>query len=199
MMSDVRRLRGVFDIAAALLLALLGAVAVAVFPDGRPMRLILVAPVLLFAPGYLLLQAVLVPKRPPLTRVLHGVLSMGISLALVGLVALSAALVRGAFKPAVIVVLVTLTCIALAATGTYRRLYQGAPTNSVPAQRTPRIRRVGFAPPSRFFRRAEKPSVAARPAPAEDLPVVTATVAEAPPQERTQVTSAAIATQQESP
>jgi hypothetical protein len=197
MMPPARRFFEILDIGVALALALVGTFAVGAFDDGSTARVVLVAPILLFAPGYLLLQALLVPARSARTRLLHGVLSIGISLAVVGLVSLTAAVVRGGFRPAVIVALVTLTCIALAATATYRRLYQRAPLVTAPDASTPRIQGVPVAA-SRPMRRPEEPAEAIRSEPTMQLPIVTAIAETSAPEESAAVAGPAMVAQRES-
>jgi uncharacterized membrane protein len=79
------------------------------------------APVLLVAPGYLLLQALIVPRPAGGRRALQGLLAIGLSPGIVGLLALSTSLVRGGFKPTPILVVVTGACLALAAIAFRRR------------------------------------------------------------------------------
>lgn len=110
------------DLAAATLLAFVGAAAVAIAPPGSPARVALTAPTLLVVPGYLLLQALLVPVRPWPRRGLHAVVALGLSPAIVGLLALATALAPGGFKPMPLVAAVTFGCVAMAALAAVRRM-----------------------------------------------------------------------------
>lgn len=110
--SDVLISSGLVVIAAAIALTL---------PSGSTLRAVLTLPVLLVAPGYLLLQSILVPARPPSRRLLHAVLGLGISPPLVGLLALSTTVVPGIFTPNTIIAAVTLGCLALGTLAVFRR------------------------------------------------------------------------------
>lgn len=115
--SDVLISTGLVVLAAAIALTL---------PAESTLRAVLTLPVLLVAPGYLLLQSILVPARRPRRRVLHAVLGLGISPPLVGLMALSTTVVPGSFTPTTIIAAVTLGCLALGALAVYRRGRQQA-------------------------------------------------------------------------
>lgn len=109
------------DLLVAAGLMVLAAIVALVLPDGSMLRLAIVVPILLLAPGYLLLQALLVPARSAATRGRHLVLSLGVSPALLGLLALSTALVPGGFKQGAILGVVTVGSIVLGAVGFRRR------------------------------------------------------------------------------
>lgn len=115
--SDVLLSTGLVVLAAAVALTL---------PVESTLRAVLTLPVLLVAPGYLLLQALLVPARRPRRRVLHAVFGLGISPPLLGLMALSTTVVPGTFTPNTIIVAVTLGCLALGALAVFRRGRQRA-------------------------------------------------------------------------
>lgn len=102
-------------------LALGGALAFASLPDGSPLRVLLAAGVLFFAPGYLLLQALPIPHTSRWSRATHAFLAIGISPAIVGLLALGTAMVPGGFRPGPIVAVVTLACLGFAGVAWYRR------------------------------------------------------------------------------
>jgi len=72
-------------------------------------------------PGYLLVQTLVVPARPAASRWVHALLGVGISPAVVGLLALSTAMIPGAFRPVVIISIVIGACAALAAAAFGRR------------------------------------------------------------------------------
>lgn len=107
------------DVLVASGLLLVGAFATTL-PVG-PLRLVLVLPVLLFAPGFLLLQAFVVPAARGTKLLWQGLASLGLSPALVGLLALSTAIVQGGFKLGAILALVTLGGLGLAGTAIARR------------------------------------------------------------------------------
>lgn len=90
-------------------------------PAGSTLRAALTLPVLLVAPGYLLLQSILVPAWPPSRRWLHAVLGLGISPPLLGLMALSTIVLPGIFTPNTIIAAVTLGCLALGTLAVFRR------------------------------------------------------------------------------
>ncbi len=107
-----------------------GAAAARSLPGGSTLRLVLTLPVILFVPGYLLLQALLVPVRPGAGHLLQTLLAVGISLPLVGLFALSTSLVAGGFRPTPIVLAISLGCLTLAAVALVRRLLLRAPAEA---------------------------------------------------------------------
>lgn len=112
---------GTLDIVIAAALVVIAAFATAILPEGSIARIVMVLPVLFFAPGYLLLQALPIPIFSSWSRTVHGFLAIGISPAIVGLLALSTSLVPGGFKPVPIITVVTLVSLALAAAALYRR------------------------------------------------------------------------------
>lgn len=109
------------DLLLAAALALAAGAAALMLPDGSTLRLALVLPILLLAPGYLLLQALIVPARSMTDRGRHLLLSLGVSPAVLGLLALSTAIVPGGFTPGAIVLVVTVGCVLLAGIGFQRR------------------------------------------------------------------------------
>lgn len=115
--SDVLVSTGLVVLAAAVALTL---------PTSSTMRAVLTLPVLFVAPGYLLLQSILVPARRPRRRLLHAVLGLGISPPLLGLMALSTIVLPGTFTPNAIIAAVTLGCLALGSLAVFRRERQRA-------------------------------------------------------------------------
>lgn len=114
------------DLAVALLVVGIAA-AGRTLPEGSQMRLVLTLPVLLFIPGYLFLQALLVPVQPGPKHWIQALLAIGLSLPLIGLMALSTSLVEGGFKPTPIVIVISLGCVLMAGVAMVRRLrYKGA-------------------------------------------------------------------------
>lgn len=107
------------DLLVAASLVLVAGLAALALPGGG-VRLAITVPVLMLAPGYLLLQALLVPARSVGDRGRHLLLSLGVSPAVLGLMALSTAIVPGGFTEGVILAVVTLGCLVLAGVG-YRR------------------------------------------------------------------------------
>lgn len=100
------------------LVALVGAIAI---PSGSTVRLAIVLPILLVVPGYLLLQALLVPARPAAERGRHLLVSVGLSPAVLGLLALSTAIVPGGFTRGSILAIVTAGCLVFAGVALRRR------------------------------------------------------------------------------
>lgn len=101
---------------------ILGAAWVAwVLPEGDMLRLVIAAPIVLVVPGYLVLQAVFVPARPPRQRLIHVLFAVGLSPVILGLLALTTALVPSGFRTGPIVAVVTVACLALAGLAGYRR------------------------------------------------------------------------------
>jgi hypothetical protein len=108
------------DVVAASALAVVAAAASSNLDPG-PLRLALTLPMLLFVPGYLLLQAFVVPAATGAARGWQALASFGISPALVGMFALLTAVVEGGFRLGAIVVLSLLGCLALGAAALVRR------------------------------------------------------------------------------
>lgn len=109
------------DLVIAVAIALGGALAFTSLPGGSPLRVVLAAGVLFFAPGYLLLQALPIPHITRWSRATHAFLAVGISPAIVGLLALGTAMIPGGFRPGPIVAVVTLACLGFAGVAWYRR------------------------------------------------------------------------------
>lgn len=117
--------KGSADILVMSLLMVFAALAAFALPEGSVLRWAFTLPVILVAPGYLLLQAIFVPAQPTSSRLVHGLLSLGISPALLGLLALSTALIPGGFKPGIIVAVVAVGSLVLAGVGLFRRARSG--------------------------------------------------------------------------
>lgn len=109
------------DVVAATGLVLVAALAAVVLADGSTLRPVVALPILMVAPGYLLLQALLVPARSPTERGRHLLVSLGLSPAVLGLLALATAVVPGGFRPLPIAATVTLGCLAFAGVALRRR------------------------------------------------------------------------------
>jgi uncharacterized membrane protein len=120
--------RGNLDVVAALAAALLAAVAALSLPEGSTARMAITLPVLFIVPGYVALQAVFLPKRDARRRWFHALFSIGLSPAIVGLLALTTALAPGGFQPRSIVLLLTLAILWGGALGIWRRRTAGRPT-----------------------------------------------------------------------
>lgn len=112
------------DVVVAAGLMLVAALAAAVLPDGSMLRLAVALPILGIAPGYLLLQALIVPARSWTARGRHALLALGLSPAVLGLLALSTAIVPGGFRPVPIAATVTVGCLAFAGVALRRRWSQ---------------------------------------------------------------------------
>lgn len=136
--------RELTDLWIAGVLVLVGALAAAVLPAGDVMRIALVAPVVLVVPGYLLVQAFVVPAVSRRRRAVHALIGLGLSPVVVGLLALVTALVPGGFQTSTIILFVTLGSLGLGvAAGVRRRTYtpkeeaSGAPPTSESGRRKP--------------------------------------------------------------
>lgn len=109
------------DLGVAVVLILAAAWVAWVLPEGDTLRLVVAAPVVLVVPGYLVLQAVFVPARPPRQRLVHALFAIGLSPIVLGLLALTTALVPSGFRTGPIVAAVTVACLALAGLAGFRR------------------------------------------------------------------------------
>ena len=109
------------DLAACLLAVALSAWAYSSLPGRDPLRLLLVAPMLLFVPGYLLIEAFRSSREPLGRRGTIAAVAPGLSIAFVALLALGTAFFPSGFTPNAIVAMTTLVCIALIAAASYRR------------------------------------------------------------------------------
>lgn len=89
-------------------------------PPG-PLRMALALSLLLFAPGYLLLQAFVVPAARGTALLWQALASVGLSPALVGLFALATSVVQGGFSLGAIVILVTLGSLGMGVAALVRR------------------------------------------------------------------------------
>lgn len=117
--------RGSWDLGLGVALALAGALGALWLPAGETLRLILAVPVVLAVPGYLLLQALMVPTSQGFPRWLEVLFSIALSPAIVGLVALATWVIPGGFRPRVIIGAVTGVCFLLAAVALQRRSTAG--------------------------------------------------------------------------
>ncbi len=106
------------DLALAASFAVVAAAATGL-KSGSIGRVALTMPVLLFIPGYLLLQAALAGRERPST--FHVLMAVGLSPPLVGVLALLAAIVPGGFTAIPIITIVTVACVALAGIAFLRR------------------------------------------------------------------------------
>ncbi|MHB1261120.1 MAG: DUF1616 domain-containing protein [Thermoplasmatota archaeon] len=109
------------DLAACVGLVALACLAFLALPGGSFLRMSLAFTVLFFAPGYLLIEAAAGPARSMSSRGLRASLAIGVSPALVGLLALATAVLPGGFRPAPIVVLLAVACLGLAGAAFWRR------------------------------------------------------------------------------
>jgi uncharacterized membrane protein len=116
-----RKATAQFDILLACALALAAAFAFAFLPPGSAVRVALVTPGLFLVPGYLLIRLVADPSSSGRIRGVHALLAVGVSPALVGLLALATAFVPGGFRPVPIVATVTTACLLLGAGNVWRR------------------------------------------------------------------------------
>lgn len=103
----------------------LACLAAMTLPEGSIVRLAVAIAGLFVAPGYLLVEAAAGPARSVAARVRRAALSVGVSPAIVGLLALATAGLPGGFRPASIILLLGVTCLALAAAALWRRRAHG--------------------------------------------------------------------------
>lgn len=114
------RLRDTADLLVAVALVVVAALA-RLMPEENTLRLLLTLPVLLFVPGYLLIQMFVPLARSGHDRTVQALVALGASLPVVGLLALSTAVVPGGFRPTPIVVVTTGACILFAVVAYLRR------------------------------------------------------------------------------
>lgn len=142
---------GSADVIVAVVLAFAAAFGVAFPAASVVVRVLVAAPLVLVVPGYLLLQAALVPARPARRRLAHALIALGLSPGILGLAALATALSPGGFRPVPIVLSVTVVCLGLAAVALVRRAHhpvsarEPAPRPGAPAPRPAPI--ASTAPP----------------------------------------------------
>jgi hypothetical protein len=120
-MHGTHQPRGIVDLVVALAFAVTGAVAAIHLPAGSTPRLLLVLPVLFVVPGYLLLQATVERAGDPLAIVRQLLVGIGVSIALVGVVALSTAILPTGFKEGPIIAAVTASCFLFGGLAALRR------------------------------------------------------------------------------
>lgn len=116
----------VLDLVLAAALAAAAALLAGALPDGDGRRAMATLAILLVVPGYLLVEAA-VPSTARGQRALHALVGVGVSLPLVGLLALATAIVPGGFRASMVIASVTLACLALAVVAALRRLRSSAP------------------------------------------------------------------------
>ena len=136
------------DLLGAALLVVVAAFAVSSDFAG-PLRLALTLPLLLFAPGFLLLQAVVVPPASGASLARQALASMGISPAVVGLFALATAIVAGGFTEGAIVGTVTVGSLLFAVIALQRRRHRVSAPERKPRRTSapsPGANRPGAAP-----------------------------------------------------
>lgn len=100
---------------------LLAGLAFLTLSGGSVLRVILSATILFFVPGYLLMEAAVGSAATLRSSFLRIGLAIGISPALVGLLALATSLLPPGFRPGTIVAAVTLGCFALAGVAAWRQ------------------------------------------------------------------------------
>ena len=118
------------DLAACAALALLGALAVALLAPRNPLRAALAMPVLFLVPGYLLLQIVFGRQAGWGGRASQAVLAVGVSPPVVGVLSLLTLVLPGGMRPAAIVWIVTIGCLALCGAAFLRRAARPAGTGA---------------------------------------------------------------------
>lgn len=136
------------DLAACLVAVLLSSWAYVAIDGGNPLRLALVAPMLLFVPGYLLIEAFRSSGEPLGRRVTVAAVAPGLSIAFVAILALATAALPGGFLPNAIVAMVSLVSLGLLASACYRRtliLWLAGTTPRSDPNQLPGRRRRGFS------------------------------------------------------
>src|SRR5687767_9846630 len=103
-----------WDLLGCCALVAVACIAFAGLADGDALRMAFALPALFFAPGYLLIEAVAGPATASTQRAVRALLAIGVSPALVGLVALAAAVLPAGFRPGPIVILLAVACGTLA-------------------------------------------------------------------------------------
>lgn len=109
------------DLFLATTVAAAAALAWAALPGGSLPRVALATAVLFFVPGFLLIQAVLRAATTRRQRRARAAAAVGISPPIVGLLALSTAMLPGGFRPASIVLVLLVACLAFAGVAAWRR------------------------------------------------------------------------------
>jgi len=136
------------DLVLATVGALLAALAVAFLPAGAGIRLLSVLPLLLLIPGYLLIEALVVRPRTRRAQWVHVGVALGVSPALIGLLALATAVIPGGFRASAIVIAVTAACLLLAGVAFYRRVLESIKVETTdPGQVIPAREPSAFAGP----------------------------------------------------
>ena len=110
-----------WDLLACCFLVAAGCTASVGLADGTALRMAFALPLLFFAPGYLLIEAVAGPAKASAHRAVRALLAIGVSPALVGLLALAAAVLPAGFRPAPILILLAVACGIMAIAGFWRR------------------------------------------------------------------------------
>lgn len=112
---------GGLDLLACTALVALACLAAVALPEGSALRLALALPALFFAPGYLLAEAAAGPAKAASSRAVRPLLAIGMSPAIVGLLALATAGLPGGFRAGSIVLLFAVVCFGLAGAALWRR------------------------------------------------------------------------------
>ncbi len=118
---SVLRWNGSLDLVLSCAVVALAALAYMMSSDGSALRVALALTVLFFIPGYLLIEASVGPSAERRVRVMRACVAVGLSPAIVGLLALATAILPGGFRPASIVVAVTVACFVFAGLAFVRR------------------------------------------------------------------------------
>lgn len=139
--SEQDRLAPVGDLALALVLLGVAALAAWRLHPG-PLRTALTLPALAVVPGYVLLQAAIVPARPPVARLGHALFALGLSPAYLALAALTTTFAAHGFRAGPILgVAFGGTAILAAAAIVRRRAWRQAEADAIERRREERLRR----------------------------------------------------------
>ncbi len=128
-----RRLGAGADLIGVCSLVVLAGLAYAFLPGGSVLRVALAFTVLFFAPGYLAIEAAVGPAATRAAKSVRALVAVGISPAIVGLLALGTSVFPGGFRPAPLVVMLSVSCLALAAAALWRRRAYAQPVAAQPA------------------------------------------------------------------
>lgn len=124
------------DLVGAAFLAVVALVAALSLEARGMLRVVLVAPLVLAVPGYLLIQAVMGPGSQLRRRPVHAVFGLGVTPAVLGLLGLLAALfLPGGFVPVTVMVTVTVFCVICAGVAATRRVLAArSPSAAAPTE-----------------------------------------------------------------
>lgn len=123
--ARVPRRKGIWDrsldLCLAAALTILAPLLATLLPEASPVRWTIVLTFLLLVPGYLFIQALVVQAPPRRFEILHPVFAIGISPAVIGLLALSTTMVPNGYRPSTVFVIIIGACVILTVVAFIRR------------------------------------------------------------------------------